>query len=83
MPLEIYYHIFDWEHNSTVLELTFNLPSAEKMRYLKAGGQCRGGLPATSMTSSQKSSADLPPPASVFDRLLKALDSTIQLVGSL
>ena len=36
------------------------VPSEEKMRYLKVGGHCNGGLFA-SITSSQKSCADVPP----------------------
>ena len=61
-----------------------HLPSLEKIKYLKAGGQCSGG-PGLSMTSSQKSIAEFrdPPPASVLDLFKNCLLSTMQLVGSL
>ena len=59
-----------------------HFPSRENMRYLKAGGQCSGGC-GKSITSSQKSMADLDPPASVLERFKNCLDSTMQLVGNL
>ena len=50
------------------------------MRYLKAGGQSRGGR-SRSMASRQKSVA-LAAPGGNFDLLWKSLLSTMQLVGS-
>jgi hypothetical protein len=63
---------------SPLIKYFIHLPSFEKMRYLKAGGQCNAGL-GTSMASSQKSKAVRPPPTWVLD--LFSLNMIFVIIG--